>query len=359
MKVIVDIGHPAHVHLYKNFIKKMEEHGHKIYITERKREITEELLKSYNIEYINIIGQEKNLGKKILNNIVRTKRLIKIFKEYKPDIVTGVADTPLVWASKFVKSKSIIFTDTEDAILTNRLAFPFTDFVCTPSCYNGWVPTSKHIKYNGYHELAYLHPNWFKPDSSVLDDLNLIKDDKFIIVRFSSWDASHDIGQKGFKSMEERINFIKTLEKYGKVFITSEIPLPNSLKKNRFTVSPEKIHSLLWYSTVYVGEGHTMATESAVLGTPSVIISSRIHFSGNYENLKKYGLIQPFTTFSDALPTIVKMLENKNIKNTWRKRREMLLNDKIDVTSFMVDFIERYPESFEEYKRGEYKWPQK
>jgi len=35
------------------------------------------------------------------------------------------------------------------------------------------------------------------------------------------------------------------------------------------------------------------------------------------------------------------------------KKRERLLADKIDVTQFMVDFIENYPESFYRYKDGE------
>jgi len=30
MKIIADIGHPAHVHLFKNFIKEMENRQHKI-----------------------------------------------------------------------------------------------------------------------------------------------------------------------------------------------------------------------------------------------------------------------------------------------------------------------------------------
>ena len=33
----------------------------------------------------------------------------------------------------------------------------------------------------------------------------------------------------------------------------------------------------------------------------------------------------------------------------WVKKREKLLKDKIDVTAFMTEFIEKYPESFHEY----------
>jgi len=62
----------------------------------------------------------------------------------------------------------------------------------------------------------------------------------------------------------------------------------------------------------------------------------------------KYGLL----FYPDqALEEAISILEDKNSKNEWRKRRERLLSDKIDVTVWMTDFIERYPESFYEYKK--------
>jgi hypothetical protein len=42
---------------------------------------------------------------------------------------------------------------------------------------------------------------------------------------------------------------------------------------------------------------------------------------------------------------IKKFLELPNLKEEWKKRRERLLHDKIDVTSFWVWFIENYPDS--------------
>jgi len=43
------------------------------------------------------------------------------------------------------------------------------------------------------------------------------------------------------------------------------------------------------------------------------------------------------------------LLENENSKKDWQIKREKMLKDKIDVTKFMIDFIENYPESFQEY----------
>jgi len=54
---------------------------------------------------------------------------------------------------------------------------------------------SKQVRYNGYHEFTYLHPNRFAPDPTVLTELDLAGGDPFIFVRFVSWQLSHDVGQ--------------------------------------------------------------------------------------------------------------------------------------------------------------------
>jgi len=46
----------------------------------------------------------------------------------------------------------------------------------------------------------------------------------------------------------------------------------------------------------------------------------------------------------------LELLRRDDLKEEWAKKRERLLDDKIDATSFMVDFIANYPESFGEYQ---------
>jgi predicted glycosyltransferase len=52
-----------------------------------------------------------------------------------------------------------------------------------------------------------------------------------------------------------------------------------------------------------------------------------------------------------ALQKAVEILENPNSKKEWQEKQKKLWSDVIDVTSWLTDFIERYPESFYEYKR--------
>ena len=355
MRVLADIGHPAHVHLFRNAIKKLGNSDHVIKITAREKEVTLDLLNLYNLKYENRGRQYEGMGSKAFGMLGIDYRLYKIARRFKPDILMGVHNPYIAHVGKLIKKHSIIFTDTEDAKLANWLSFPFTDTICTPSCFLRDLG-KKHVRYNGYHELAYLHPNYFQPDPSVLDDLNLSKDDKFIVLRFISWAASHDIGLKGIKKASD---MIKSLEPYGKIFITSERKLSPELEKYRITCSPEKIHSLLYYSQLYIGEGGTMATESAILGTPAIHIESNSsgiatgNFSGNFLELRdKYDLLYFYPDQEQALEKAIEILEDKNSKKEWQRKREKLLRDKIDVTAWMTDFIEKYPESFYEYRES-------
>ncbi len=167
-------------------------------------------------------------------------------------------------------------------------------------------------------------------------------------MRFVSWDADHDYGHHG---IQNKIKLATELEKYGKVFITSEIGLVPELEKYKLKIAPEKLHDMLYYATMCIGEGATVAVESALLGTPAIYISSLIGTMGNFIELEnKYGLILNYNDSAQALDKAVELLQSPDLKNSWIKKRDKLLEDKIDVTAFIVWFIENYPDSFKKIK---------
>lgn len=362
MRIIFEIGHPAHVHQFKYTIWNLMNKGHDIKIVAKDKDIAVYLLNIYGIEYENIGKHYMGLIGKGFGLIKTDYRLLKIAKKFKPDLFISRASPYSAHISRLMMKPHLAFCDTEYAVLNDMLAYPFTDTICTPTCFRRDLG-KKQVMFNGYKELGYLHPNHFKPDIGVLEDLNLSKNDKFIILRFISWGASHDMGLQGIKKGSE-IEFIKSLEQHGQVFITSEKKLNQKIEKYRLSVTPEKMHSLLSFASLYIGEGGTMAVESAILGTPSIHIeygdpnkpSASSMFCGNFIELRdKYDLLYMFPEQDKALEKAISILENKNSKQEWQKKKEKLLNDKIDVTAWMTDFIERYPESFYEYKNKEKK----
>jgi predicted glycosyltransferase len=353
MKIIVETGHPGHVHHFKNMIWELEKEGHEIKICASDKEVALSLLDAYGFKY-DILGINRggNLMSKIPLLVKSEYNMLKIAKRFKPDIFISRVSPISAHISKIFHKPHISFDDTEHAKITDMLALPFTDVRCTPSCFKKDLG-KKQIRYKGYTELAYLHPNYFTPNPAVLDEIGLSKDDTFIILRFVSWSASHDVGQHGIKN---KIELVRELEKYGRVFITSEGQLDKEQEKYKIKVSPEKLHDLLYYASLYVGEGATTASECAVLGTHAIYVNT-LRLGYTDEEDEKYNLVYNFSDGKrmekQAFDKALELLENNNLRKEGKRKREKLLKDKIDVTAFMVKFIENYPESFKEMKENQ------
>ena len=92
-----------------------------------------------------------------------------------------------------------------------------------------------------------------------------------------------------------------------------------------------------------------MASEAGVLGTPWIFVSKagRGYLTDQEKN---YGLGFHVGSAEDALRKAEAILSNKNSKNEWQEKRSILLRDKIDVTAFIIDFLERWPQSFQQLK---------
>ena len=219
MNILVDIEHPAHVHFFKNMIWNLEEDGHKVKIIAKDKDITIDLLDAYEFKYTKVSRYYVGMFKKAFGLISKDIQLYKIAREFRPDILTGILTPHITHVGMLIKKPSVIFTDTEHAKLANGLTFPFATIICTPTCFKNDIG-KKQVRYDGYHELAYLHPNYFKPDPSALEYLGLTEDDPFIVLRFVAWEAGHDIGERGFDS-KTKMQLIRKLENYGRVMITS------------------------------------------------------------------------------------------------------------------------------------------
>ena len=51
MKILIDLGHPAHIHYFRNFMKIMQAKGHEFAFVARDKEVLQTLLLNYNIKY--------------------------------------------------------------------------------------------------------------------------------------------------------------------------------------------------------------------------------------------------------------------------------------------------------------------
>jgi len=357
MKILIDIGHPAHVHFFRNLVFNLQRDGHQVKITARDKEVSLALLGAYGLDYELRGEMHTGMLKKAFGLLSIDFRLLGIARKFRPDILMGVHNPYVAHVGALLGKPVIIFTDTENVKIASLLTYPFADVIITPVFFKDVINPEKHVTIKGLKEIAYLHPNYFTPQRDILDTAGIDEKDRLIILRFISWGASHDVDLKGIRKDKEKV-FIDTLSKYGKVLITSERPLDNWLEKYRIRVPPEKMHSLLSYASLYIGEGGTMAAEAAVLGTPSIHIESTGdgrasgELSGNFMELRdRYGLMYFFASQDEALTRAIEILEDPHSKAEWQEKKQRLLGDVVDVTSWMTEFVENYPGSFENYRK--------
>jgi len=337
MRILIDVTHPAHVHFFKGAAKIWKQHGHEVRFVAREKEITTQLLNEYVIPFETLSKIRKGLLGLSIELIEHQANLLRIIKEFRPDVILNIGGTFVVHVGRLKGIKTCVFTDTEHAKLANSITFPFASYICTPESFSMDLGKT-HFRYNGYQELAYLHPQHFKPNLATLDHLEL-EPETYFVLRFVSWGASHDVGQRGL-SDNEKIQLVEGLISRGRVLITSEGELPKGLESYKMSINPIYIHDLLYFAKMYIGEGATMATEAAILGTPSIYLNPL--GSGNMsEIIHKYQLMYHFTDTPIPIDKILDFVDDKTLKSTHKGRLEHLLEDKIDVTQWMVKFVEQ------------------
>lgn len=346
MKALIDIGHPAHVHLFKHFAHEMINKGHRVYFTCRDRKHIITLLNHEGFQFICFGKNYKTASGKLWGLFYFTWKLYLVIRKIKPDIFLSHSSMYAAFVAFLTGKPHISFEDTFN-FEQIRLYKPFTKAILTGD-YPHPLNSNKVIRYSGYHELAYLHPNRFTPDKSILRELGVKSGEKYVIMRFVSWHASHDIGQKGI-STENKLKAIKAFSKFGKVFISSEGELPKELQKYQIKIKPWKMHGALAGASLLFSESATMASEAAVLGTPALFLDNigRLYTKELEDKyLLCFNYSQSENDIQKAIQKGVELLQSEGIKEQWQKKRDAMLRDKIDVTAFLIWFIENWPESF-------------
>lgn len=237
--------------------------------------------------------------------------------------------------SKLMGRVHVAFDDTEHAKIAHKLYRPFTDRIFVSKFYLG-ERTQRMQEYDGLIELSYLHPDYFEPDPLIFDLLGIEQDEKFVFLRFISWGAHHDVGQKGI-SEEVKLKAVRELRQHAKVFISSESELPEELKPYQLKIPPHMIHHVLYYSSLYFGESGTMATEAAILGTPTIRVSTLAKLLGNFKELsEKYNLLEFYDSDEKGLKRALELVRDEGSKAAWKKRSEAFVKEKVDVVAFML-----------------------
>ena len=340
MNFLFDIGHPGHVHLLHGLAEELGRRGHTLHYSVRDIPVAKRLMVHYGMTpWIDLGGKRDSLVGKARTVLSQDFQLLRYVLQNHIDMGFS-SGLVLSHVSRFTGMKSVMFDDDDDAAepLVTKFGHPFTDVVFTPDCIRR--KTKHAVYYAGTHELAYLHPNRFTPDPIVLQHAGIQEGERFFIMRFVALKGHHDVGQQGL-SLEQKKALVELLKPHGRVIITSERAVEPEFEPYRLPVPPDEIHSLMAYSSLFLGDSQTMTSEAAVLGVPALkcnTFAGRLSVPNMLE--RRFNLCYAYlpAQFGEMYRHVEQLLarDPAELKNEWQAKRQQMLSAMIDPTEFYL-----------------------
>lgn len=336
MKILFELGHPAHVHLFSRCIKRLREMGHSPVLVTRNKEITNQLLDKSHEEYRCLSQPAKSKLGMSFELFLRWIRVFLLIRRENIDVAISSSGISTSLPARLCGIRNVIFTDNEDAKISNRIAFPFADVILTPEFYRQKLG-KKHRKIHTLKELTYLNHLDEKALAAQRKALEL--PERYSLVRLVSYDAAHDWGHEGIPNSDLEKLFHQ-LSLYGRVFFSSQRKMPNRFESLRLKIPVESIHAVIAGAQVFVGESPTMAVEASLLCVPSFLVTSRAESLGNMVALEnRYRLLKNFPTMAQLLKGLPSREELIQLKRDWVYRANHLRHEMTDLTDVFLDEI--------------------
>lgn len=334
MKVLIDIVDTGHVQFFCPIIKQLIAEGHQIMVTARDKDITLYLLEKFEIPYESISRMERGLTGLALELVRRDFRLFKIVRQFKPDVIlaqTGVSAGIVGFLSGI---PTVVLEEAEHAKLQRMVSLPFVSRIMTGTGYlHDHGRKQRHFR--GIWVQSYLKPGLFTPRKEPLLEAGVDPEKPYIVLRTVAWEAAHDVHHEGVDE-QTLIETVERLKPYGRVLISAEKELPDSLKEHANPVCPEQIHHLLAFAKLYIGEGGTMAAESAVMGVPAIFCNPlKCGYLLALE--KEYDLLYNVPSLRGGVQIAERLLKMEDLKDHWTRKSERLWDETDDIVDFVLE----------------------
>jgi uncharacterized protein len=340
MRFLFELAHPKHYYQFRAVMNLLEQEGHQVKVLARDKDVLLKILEEEGKDYFIYGRHGKSLAAKVMVVPALLWTYYTTVRRFRPDWVISKA-SPYAALVRYVhRFRTCITPDSEVVSLTNRFVAPRADLVITPRSFT--VKFGRNHRFiNGFFEDCYLHPTQFEPDQRIFFNLGLNKGDTYFLLRFISWNANHDLNQFGFTA-EEKIKLVAMLSPYGKVYISSEGQLPDSLKRYQIKIPASSMHSALHYAALYIGDSQTMATEAALLGTPSIRHNSFVgpKDMSNFIVLEnEFGLLKNCGSFAEVERHTTNLLIDPDLKKKWLIKRSAYYEKAGDVNQQIMNHL--------------------
>lgn len=346
MNILFSTGHPAQIHNFRVVRDVLQEHGHHVYWLATQKDISDYLLNVYGIKYTKLMRPKKGILPKAVTLLQNTWITYKVIRKKKIDVVVSRVNPGVVLAACLMGKKQIALSDTEAAGIYESIFSKLVGAFITSKSYERTLREDQ-IRIEANIELFYLHRNYFKPDrKKVFQMLGITEGTPFVVARFVSGTAFHDAGHKSFTE-ENKVKLVKAISPHAKIFISSEGEMSDELKPYQIKIPYEKMHDVLSEATLFFGEGASMASEAAMLGTPAVYVNDL--WAGYTNDETRAGLMYSYkideTSQTESIGKAVELLKDPQLKAETKQKQQEFLETKINPVAFLTWFIENYPES--------------
>jgi predicted glycosyltransferase len=331
-KVFFDLNHPADFHFFKHLITWMHSKGYVIKIVARDKECLHMLLDDAGISYTSRGSGKHTLAGKYVYAIWILFLLLVELIRFRPSIAMSLSSPYLAVLTRLLGIICITYDDTDD----NPRLLPLirkTRYLLSPSTYPHKFHKG-HFHLPTLKELAYLHPEQFKLDTNQAG----------VFFRITRTDSIHH-SSASVLNEETVLKKMHQLSQKYPIVLSSEKDLDFGDDKSIHLADPLLIHRDLANCKLFWGNSATMAAEAVVLGIPAIYVSAE-KFAYIHE-LEDYGLLFHYhpDDLHGSLEKLDSILAGNPPISQFKKAHALLLRDKIDMTTFMIWFIETLPES--------------
>ena len=339
MRFIFELNHPKHYYQFKYIMSLLQDKGHSIKVLARDKDVLLKVLQEEGVPF-EVFGVHKdNIIGKVFSSLNIFRQYKRIAKRFSPDAIVSKASLYGTFVAKTLHCKAFIFPDSEVVALTNRVVAPLATYIITPESFSLDYGV-KHKRIKGLFEDCYLSPDVFSLDEHYPENHGLKR--PYAILRFVGWSANHDINNSGF-TLEEKKKLVKSIERFLTVYISSEKKLPTELAPYRLKTPAAQIHHVLGNADLYIGDSQTMATEAALLGTPSIRSNSFVgeNDMSNFKMLEnKYGILRNIRDFDGVLSTAIDFAQSSH-KEEWIDKRKAYYYLVGNTNQYIADLLEQ------------------
>jgi len=339
---LFDLGHPAHFHLFRNTIAALKKRGWQVRIVARQKDCLPDLQERSGWPYRLVRRTGKGLFVLAAEQLRVLQMVVSMAMAEPIDLMLGTSIV-IGLASRLTGATSLVFCQDDASVvpLFAHLAYASAHYVITPRSLRKEDHGRKHLTYPGCKELAYLHPDLYRPNPDVYRLLGLKPGDRYFVVRLVALRAHHDIGERGLSHGQAR-TVIQRLLPHGRVFLSVEGQVPEDLRPYLLPTPVDRIFDVMHFADIIIGDSQTMTIEAAVLGTPALRCNTFVGRLSVLEELEhRYGLTIgiPPQEFDRLLMQVDQWLHDATLKATWEQRRRRMLAESVNLTEWTLDLI--------------------